>query len=78
MPRYFFSLEGGGPDDDAEGTELSGPDVARDEAVRTMADMLKDMDGAVWRGGEWVMRVTDEAGDTVGTLHFRGTKGPGG
>jgi hypothetical protein len=75
MPKYFFSVEGSGPDSDAEGIELPSPEAAREEAVQAIADMLKDIDGGAWNSGEWVMRVTDEAGATVGTLHFRGDKG---
>jgi hypothetical protein len=43
-----------------------------------MADLIADIDGAAWNSGDWIMRVTDEAGHTVGTLHFRGDKGPEG
>jgi hypothetical protein len=76
MPRFYFSLEGGRPDGESEGTELLDAAAALEETVEAMADMLRDIDGSVWKGGEWIMRITDETGATVGTLLVRGTRGP--
>ena len=80
MPLYFFQVENGqGPgrpeSPDREGTELPGPDEARQEAIIFAGEMLRDPDGAFWDGGDWSMRVVDEAGATVCTLRFSGTKG---
>ncbi len=75
MPLYFFSVEGGKPSPDAEGTELPDAKAAREEAVEALADMLKDIDGAFWTGAGWEMHVTDEQGAVVCTLRCSGTLG---
>ena len=80
MPRFFFNVDNGQgarrPEPpDREGTVLSGPEQAREEAIVLAGQMLRDLDGAFWDGGDWQLRVTDEAGATVCMLRFSGTKG---
>jgi hypothetical protein len=82
MPLYFFNVDNGqGPSrpepPDREGTDLASPQAAREEAIVLAGEMLRDLDGAFWRGGEWHLRVTDEEGATVCTLRFSGTLGEG-
>lgn len=45
MPRYFFHVREGRDIPDTEGTELSGPEEARKQAVTAAAEALKDLDG---------------------------------
>ncbi len=75
MPRYFFTLQDGRAQPDAEGVVLSGPDKARAEAVATAGEMLRDLAGRFWDSPEWHMQVTDEHGTTVCTLRMCGTLG---
>lgn len=80
MPRYFFHVDSGqgsgrAGSPDREGTVLSGPEQAREEAIAFAAELLRDLDGAFWNGGDWSMRVADETGATVCTLLLRGRMG---
>ncbi len=42
MPRYFFHLKDGSEHLDQDGTELSGPDEARTQAVINSGEVLRD------------------------------------
>jgi hypothetical protein len=70
MPRYFFHVDNGESHTDAEGTELSGLDAAREHAVSYFADILRDSTRSIWDSGDMAMRVTDESGLVFFTLHF--------
>lgn len=80
MPLYFFNVEheldGHSPSPpDRDGTDFANPQAAREEAIAFAGEMLRELDGAFWDGGDWRLRVTDEASATVCTLRFSGTKG---
>ena len=82
MPLYFFNVDNGQgarrlEPPDRDGTVLASPRAARDAAIIFAGEMLRDLDGAFWAGGDWRLRVTDEDGATVCTLRFSGTKGEG-
>lgn len=71
MSRYFFNLHGGGGAlPDLEGTELTGLDMARSEAIRTVGEILSDGDSAFWDGHGLRMEVKDEAGRLLLVLQF--------
>ena len=70
MPRYFFHVDNGESHTDAEGTELSGLESAREHAVSYFADILRDAARSFWDSGDLVMRVTNETGLVFFTLHF--------
>jgi hypothetical protein len=73
MPRYFFHVHDGTDRPDREGVDLPSLAEAREQAVVTAAEMLRDIDGAFWRGPhEWVMRVVDKDGRRVCVLTFHG------
>ena len=74
MPRYFFHVHDGIDMPDEEGTELSGPEEARSQAVIACGEALKDLDGRFWEHGEWTMRVQDWQGKVVCELKFSGTR----
>lgn len=59
MPRYFFHVIDGVEMLDDTGTELSGPDEARAEAIVLSGEMLKDLGGKFWSNGKWQVRVED-------------------
>lgn len=75
MPRYFFNIHDGQDLPDMEGTDYPDPKTARGQGVIATGEMLKDLDGAFWKGAEWRMVVTDEQGATVCTLNLTGTVG---
>jgi hypothetical protein len=68
VPRYFFNVVDGRFLPDLEGTPMSGLDAAKDEAVRTAGEMLRDLRN--WGGSEWQMHVSDESGTTLIKLTF--------
>jgi hypothetical protein len=80
MPLDFFNVHDGQhpleqDPPDTDGTDLPGPEEARSAAVVLAAELLKDLDGKFWSGGDWTMEVTDEQGATVCSLRFSGTAG---
>jgi hypothetical protein len=70
MPRYFFHVRDGFERLDREGVELPGIDEARVAAVVASGEALRDHGRAFWDGTEWLMWVTDDAGETVCGLRF--------
>ena len=70
MPRYFFHVVDGRATMDREGTELTGLDEARTEAVRMAGEMLRYSAENVWTGCPWQMTVADADGKTLFTLRF--------
>jgi hypothetical protein len=70
MPRYFFNVHDGKDLYDKEGTELAGIGEARDQAIRTAGEIIKQNGHTVWNGSPWQMNVIDEAGSAVFTLRF--------
>jgi hypothetical protein len=71
MPLYFFkiSLE------DAlvgigDGIDLQDDEAAWVEATTACGEMLKDIDGALKKGGEWRMEVQDHARRPLYTLRL--------
>jgi hypothetical protein len=75
LPRYFFQTSDRKFPPDDTGVELGSPCEAREEAVKTAGEIVHDLDGALWRAGEWRMHVTDEQGRTVCLLTFKAERG---
>jgi hypothetical protein len=72
MPRYFFDIvDDAGVTRDPEGSDLSSPAAAMDEARAAARDMLADS----LRAGKEIdgrrFDITNESGQIVGTLRFR-------
>jgi hypothetical protein len=72
MARYFFHFHDGADQPDLTGTELAGAQEARDAAVVFMGKELRELGGDFWPGGEWSIRVSDEAGATVCAIRVTG------
>jgi hypothetical protein len=70
MPRYFFHVMDGRASIDMEGTELTGMDSVRVEAIRTAGDILSDYLPGALAKDPWQMTVADENGATVYSLRF--------
>jgi hypothetical protein len=70
MPRYFFHFRDGELLFDNEGTELSGLEEARTQAVVASGEMLRDHGAKFWSDRDWHMWVTDDLGATVCALKF--------
>jgi hypothetical protein len=72
MPRYFFDIvDDAGVTRDPEGSELSSPAAAMEEARATAREMLADS----LRAGRTVdgrrFDITNESGQVIGTFRFR-------
>ena len=74
MPRYYFNVRDGRIIHDNEGVELSDLAAARQMAIESSGEILKDGAGpAMWSGQPWHMWVTDApdgGGKTFFTLTF--------
>ncbi|UNK40426.1 hypothetical protein MNR02_18105 (plasmid) [Shinella sp. H4-D48] len=70
MPRYFFHVLDGRAAIDVDGLFLANENQARFEALRGAGEMLTDENMNLWLGNEWMMAVTDEAGNMLFKLKF--------
>lgn len=61
MPLFYFDLCNGARDPDDDGTELSGLEDARIQAVRLMGEMLRFDSRPVLDGEALSVEVLDEA-----------------
>ncbi|WP_336492687.1 DUF6894 family protein [Methylobacterium nigriterrae] len=78
MPRYFFDVRAGGPEFDDTGTELSGPDDARQKAKRLLPDIARENIPEEGDHHTFAVMVKDENGHPVysATLTFAGLRLP--
>lgn len=72
MPRYFFHVHDGRVTIDHVGTELAGPKEARQQAIVSAGEMLRDEGEKFWDSEDWTMHVKDEVGRTVCRLILAG------
>ena len=81
MPRYFFNIEDGHTIIDNVGSEHPDLESARQEALVTSSETLRDGGGPhLWSGKPWRLWVTDQpggVGKTFFTLRFSATEGDG-
>ncbi len=70
MPRFYFHVRDGGEFIDREGHEFPNPEKAREEAVISAGEAIRDLGKQFGAGGEWRMDVTDESGAAVCHLTF--------
>jgi hypothetical protein len=76
MPIYHFNMHDGRSYPDTLGADCSNLAAAKIEAVRRMAEMLKEDAARFWTGDEWTMAVTDEAGLALFSLVFLAQNAP--
>jgi len=62
MPLYLFNTRDGVSYDDPNGLELPDLEAAGVEAVRYMAELLRDESEEVWRSGELILTIADAGG----------------
>lgn len=73
MQRYFFHIDYGEPQPDAEGTLYPSLKAAREAAVLLFGEVLRDQGDAFWEKPNITLTVTDERGlvlwglETVGS-----------
>ena len=76
MPRYFFHRADGVFDPDQEGTEFPDLAAARIEAIRFAASSMLDDPQEVWKGHNFRIEVSDEAGMLLCTVVVLGLDTP--
>lgn len=74
MPLFFFHIMNSRARIDLTGTELAGLAEARMHSIAVTSQMMSELK-ANWKGEEWTMTVTDEAGIIILTLRFSGNFG---
>ena len=62
MDRYHFNIEDGDPFHDPDGTACASLDDARVEAVKILAQTLRDKPAEFWRHEHLEVSVTDPSG----------------
>ncbi|WP_336486087.1 DUF6894 family protein [Methylobacterium nigriterrae] len=74
MARYFFDVHDGGPRTDDIGTELSGPEEAREAAKRLLPDIAREEISADGDRRTFTVVARDQDGHAVyaATLSFVG------
>jgi hypothetical protein len=65
VPRYFFNVHDGKDLPDDRGTELANREEARQQAIVSAGEMVRETTRKYLRGDVWEMHVTDELGATV-------------
>ncbi|MEW5687968.1 MAG: hypothetical protein AB1942_23885 [Pseudomonadota bacterium] len=68
MPLYRFNTRDGVSYDDPNGLELPDIEAAGVEAVRYMAELLRDESEEVWRTGELTLTIADATGAELCSL----------
>ena len=71
MPLYFFNVHDGVDIDDELGTECFDIGEARNMAIVTSGEMMRDLSAEFWTDpSDWRMDVTDGDGLAQFTLRF--------
>ena len=76
MPRYFFHLNTTSRSTDDEGLELDGPKQAREEAIRSCGEMMRDAADSFWGSRPWSITVTNSAGLIIYEIAVDGFAAP--
>lgn len=75
MPRYRFVIHREADPVETDLIEFRDLKTARDEAILTAGQMLKDLDGAFWENSSWQLDITDERGLTLSSIMVQGVTG---
>lgn len=76
MPRYHFHCEDGRRLPDPEGTVLPSDDAAKLEAVRVMAELLREDPHLFWAHECFRLTVTDDTNLTLFVLELNSVTAP--
>lgn len=72
MPRFYFHTETDVRTTDTEGTEFTGYVAARQEAIGTSGQMMKDAPEVFWGSRPWSVTVTDADGLILWEIYLDG------
>jgi pyruvate formate-lyase activating enzyme-like uncharacterized protein len=73
MPRFYFHVKDGADIRDEVGTELPSIDAARNQAIASSSEMIRDLGRKFRLAAVWQMTVTDENGQELFELSFTAT-----
>lgn len=76
MPIFHFNMHDGRAYPDTLGAECPDLAGAKIEAVRRMADLLREDAARFWTGDEWTMSVTDHQNLVLFSLVFVAMNAP--
>lgn len=68
MPKFYFHVDHGELHADFEGVEFECEQQAREAAVKTCGQAVKEIAQEFWEKGEWRMHVTDDEHRLLFTL----------
>lgn len=71
MATYYFHTEDGHPHNDEFGLDLETRADAQREAVRMLADLIKDRPDEVLQNGHWKVVVAGDAGQPLFHVELR-------
>lgn len=74
MPRFHFHQHGGSEHPDEDGAELPDLATAKDIALRSLLEMVREHERAFWASGSWRMTVTDDLGSRLLCLELTATE----
>ena len=72
MARYFFNIRGAAVQ--SEGIDLSDDKHAWSEGTRLLGEIVKDMDGDLEPGTDWLLEIANEQGQVIYRLHLETEK----
>lgn len=78
MTRFHFNTSNGRTHRDIEGEELSSLSSARVEAVKLLAELLREQAEDFWATSNFDLTVTDDRGLTLFALTVNGVIAPAG
>lgn len=71
MPLFYFHVRDGVDIPDKEGTECASLEDARNQAVKSAGESIKELGPTFWDADhDWQMTVTDEGGAVQFTMRF--------
>ena len=77
MPKFYFHTSTLTRFTDEDGTELSGAHEARQQAIATCGEMMRDQPEGFWGSKPWSVTVTDAVGLILWELSIDGSASAG-
>jgi len=73
MPRFYFHTDDAR---DVDGAELPSAEAARIEAVKVLAEMVREDPGGFWRNQSFRLTLADDRGMTLAILELGAVLSP--
>jgi len=76
MALYYFHIQTNVRESDTDGTECATAHEAREQAIATCGQMMKDAAPDFWGSRPWIVTVTDFAGTILWQISMDGFAAP--